>query len=164
MNKFVSVILVISFLLTFYSIGNPSACTADEIFDKFDIAYYKLSVDYLESATVEETDDIFSGVKAIFRTIVNIFKTPQWLVDCVTSTRFLFTAKPVNNKSYGNGHRVYVYTDAYGWLVCPYQNPALAGMDKYYTPRYPDTVFRWSPAKQTFDISGEVPVIGGGVT
>lgn len=160
--RLVEIIVCAALLITVFTFGNPKAPTSDQVFDNFDVAYYKLSVNFLDGENYEDTADTFSGVKAIFRTIVNIFKAPQWLFDIVTSTRFLFTANYDYNTSYGNGHREYVYSSSYGWLVCPNWSAVNLSSNKYYTPRFPDSVFYWNPFAQTWEVDGVQPVIGGG--
>ena len=160
MKTFLSILLVIAVLLVFFNHGNISLVDPEVFFDKIDIAYYKLEIK-LPGTLTDSDDDTDHGIlKTISKALLTLVATPQYAIDIISSTIFLFTANPVNFKVYDCGNREFLYTSSYGWLVRPSREKMT---DNFYSARFPDTVFHYNSTMKRITVDGQIPVIGGGV-
>ena len=159
-KRIVAFSIIVAVLMTFFNFTLSEA----DFWAKLDVAFYKLEIPIIESATDSsfEDDAVISAIQSFFRKVVAIFSTPQWVFDVATSVRFLFKC---NSNTYGNGSRQYIYTKEYGWLVSPSGevDPNMPFYSRYFTPRYPKSYFTWNPGRRAWDVSGEsVDYPGGG--
>ncbi len=160
-KRIIVIAMTIALLLSVYG----SKCTPDEMWDKLDVAYYKLELDYLdESDVADDPNDALAGIKSILKKLSLVFAVPAWFVDCVAATRFLATATP-SQDYYNLGRRQYRYSKVYGWLVNPNfsRNDLSTGFVRYYSPKWPNSIFSYNMFKGEFVVSGEpIPLPSGG--